>query len=140
MRIDATSSPKHVHARHEVAHRQVQPTQLAETPTEPPAEPPVEPPADLPVQPPVEQPAAERQRGVIRLLQEGHFKGVADLRLRINFFDELAAAGTEQQPIAEPPAGKGKAYEKFLAIYEQMAGGPESNDEPPDEPAVEESA
>lgn len=29
--------------------------------------------------------------GVIRLLQEGHFKGVADVRLRINFFDELQA-------------------------------------------------
>lgn len=27
--------------------------------------------------------------GVIRLLQEGHFKGVADVRLRINFFEEL---------------------------------------------------
>ncbi|UCC23166.1 MAG: hypothetical protein JSW23_03685 [Planctomycetota bacterium] len=33
----------------------------------------------------------ESSRGVIRLLQEGHFKGVADVRLRINFFDELAA-------------------------------------------------
>ena len=32
-------------------------------------------------------------RGVIRLLQEGHFKGVADVRLRINFFEELQAAG-----------------------------------------------
>lgn len=32
-------------------------------------------------------------RGVIRLLQEGHFKGVADVRLRINFFDELQAVG-----------------------------------------------
>lgn len=38
--------------------------------------------------------AAERARGVIRLLQEGHFKGVADVRLRINFFDELQAAGS----------------------------------------------
>ena len=37
--------------------------------------------------PPGERPL----RGVIRLLQEGHFKGVADVRLRINFFDELAA-------------------------------------------------
>ncbi len=39
------------------------------------------------------------QRGVIRLLEAGHFKGVADLRLRINFHDELAAragaAGTQ---------------------------------------------
>lgn len=34
---------------------------------------------------------AGRARGVIRLLQEGHFKGVADVRLRINFADELSA-------------------------------------------------
>lgn len=33
----------------------------------------------------------EEDQGVIGLLQEGHFKGVADVRLRINFFDELAA-------------------------------------------------
>ncbi len=29
--------------------------------------------------------------GVLRLLQEGHFKGVADVRLRINFADEISA-------------------------------------------------
>ena len=45
----------------------------------------------------VAQPAAENNidedgaKGVLRLLQEGHFKGVADVRLRINFHDELAA-------------------------------------------------
>lgn len=33
----------------------------------------------------------EKVRGVIRLLQEGHFKGVADIRHRINFFEELSA-------------------------------------------------
>jgi hypothetical protein len=33
----------------------------------------------------------DSEKGVLRLLQEGHFKGVADVRLRINFFDELAA-------------------------------------------------
>lgn len=32
-----------------------------------------------------------QEKGVIRLLQEGHFKGVADVRLRINFQEELAA-------------------------------------------------
>lgn len=39
----------------------------------------------------------ESPRGVIRLLQEGHFRGVADVRLRINFAEELQgiqAAGT----------------------------------------------
>ncbi|UCD18041.1 MAG: hypothetical protein JSV44_03795 [Candidatus Zixiibacteriota bacterium] len=28
--------------------------------------------------------------GVIRLLQQGHFKGVADVRLRINYFDQIS--------------------------------------------------
>ena len=40
------------------------------------------------------QPAPERSGdegvpGVVRLLQEGHFKGVANVRLNINFYDEL---------------------------------------------------
>ena len=30
-------------------------------------------------------------KGVLRLLQEGHFKGVSDVRLRINFFEQLKA-------------------------------------------------
>ena len=34
--------------------------------------------------------ASGRGRGVIRNLEAGHFKGVADVRLRINFHDELA--------------------------------------------------
>lgn len=32
-----------------------------------------------------------RATGVLRNLEAGHFKGVADVRLRINFFDQLAA-------------------------------------------------
>lgn len=35
-------------------------------------------------------------RGVIRQLQEGHFRGVADVRLRINFHDEIAALENEE--------------------------------------------
>ena len=38
----------------------------------------------------------EGQKGVLRLLQEGHFKGVADVRLRINFHDEISAMENEQ--------------------------------------------
>lgn len=42
------------------------------------------------------------EQGVIRLLQEGHFKGVADVRLRINFYDELSAkAAASATPTAE---------------------------------------
>jgi hypothetical protein len=33
----------------------------------------------------------DTEKGVLRLLQQGHFKGVSDVRLRINFHDELAA-------------------------------------------------
>jgi hypothetical protein len=33
---------------------------------------------------------------VLRLLQEGHFNGVADVRLRINFYDEISAMENEQ--------------------------------------------
>jgi hypothetical protein len=38
----------------------------------------------------------ENVRGVIRNLQNGHFKGVADVRLRINFHDEIAAIEENQ--------------------------------------------
>lgn len=38
----------------------------------------------------------QRGEGVVRLLQEGHFKGVADVRLRINFYDQLQAATTQK--------------------------------------------
>ena len=42
------------------------------------------------------------QQGVVRLLQEGHFKGVADVRLRINFFDELnEVASAQAQSVSE---------------------------------------
>lgn len=41
----------------------------------------------------VEEPVENsgKVRGVIRNLMAGHFKGVADVRLRINFFDEISA-------------------------------------------------
>lgn len=57
---------------------------------------------------PADQEAAvgEDGKGVIRNLQQGHFKGVADVRLRINFHDELAAIEQGQfQAIAEEKIG-----------------------------------
>jgi len=36
----------------------------------------------------------DEARGVLRLLMAGHFRGVADVRLRINFHEELAALET----------------------------------------------
>ncbi len=38
----------------------------------------------------------DKVRGVIRLLQDGHFRGVADVRLRINFHDEISALQSEK--------------------------------------------
>jgi hypothetical protein len=43
----------------------------------------------------VEDESGGRAHGVLRLLQEGHFKGVADIRLRLNFADEIAALESE---------------------------------------------
>jgi hypothetical protein len=40
--------------------------------------------------------SSDKTRGVIRLLQEGHFKGVADVRLRINFHEELTGRENAQ--------------------------------------------
>lgn len=42
-------------------------------------------------QAPEETEPQEKTRGVIRNLMDGHFKGVADVRLRINFFEEVQA-------------------------------------------------
>ncbi len=61
----------------------------------------------------------QEARGVIRLLEEGHFKGVADIRLRINFAEELAGS---ELPELSAPKGNGRAYEKFLQIYRDMQG------------------
>lgn len=54
-----------------------------------------------------EQGETGRARGVIRLLESGHFKGVADVRLRINFFDELSArANASAVPVARENASQ----------------------------------
>jgi hypothetical protein len=57
----------------------------------------------------------EDSKGVIRLLQEGHFKGVADVRLRINFHKELAAIEAGQL--------KAAAQEKIGGILESVGPG-----------------
>lgn len=65
--------------------------------------------AESPDQPLTEQEPSLQQttensdsNGVLRLLQEGHFKGVSDIRLRINFYNELAAIEAEQlQAVAD---------------------------------------
>ena len=60
----------------------------------------------------IEEPQSEPKendtdKGVLRNLLEGHFKGVSDVRLRINFFEELAAieAAKVQTVAAEKVGG-----------------------------------
>jgi hypothetical protein len=69
-------------------------------------------------------------KGVVCLLQEEHFKGVADIRLRINFFNEFNAIKSEEliDGLNEIKASheshvlknNGKAYNKFLTILNNM--------------------
>ena len=61
---------------------------------------------------PVAENSAERAKGVLRLLQEGHFRGVADVRLRINFHEELMALQTE--------AVKGVAPDKLQSVSDAV--------------------
>ncbi len=68
-----------------------------------------------PLNPVVPGPAG-RALGMLRNLAAGHFSGVAGLRLRLNFADEIKAAGlTLPEPLS--PTGNGKGYAKALAAY-----------------------
>jgi hypothetical protein len=68
-------------------------------------------------------------KGVMRLLQEGHFDGVAGLRLRINFFDQLSALeqGQQQEAAREGVAELSQAMNsEMAALAESGAIGEES--------------
>jgi hypothetical protein len=69
-----------------------------------------------------------KERGVIRLLEAGHFKGVADVRLRINFFDELAAkAGVAGAHVAT--AGTGELVANVSGQARELLAGWELDEE-----------
>jgi hypothetical protein len=82
--------------------------------TAPPAS---QPPPDAPAQdgPDSSDETATRTPGVVRLLQEGHFKGVAAVRLRLNFYEQL---DHDALPPLSPAHGNGKVYAKFLQEYD----------------------
>lgn len=64
----------------------------------------------------------EGSKGVIRLLQAGHFNGVADVRLRINFHDQLqqgAAQNAARSFEAAVPGMLGELAEKASLLEEQ---------------------
>lgn len=56
-----------------------------------------------------------RERGVLRLLEAGHFGGVAEARLRINFFDEL----TTRANVTAAPARQEQSQALITTITEQ---------------------
>ncbi|GAG28056.1 unnamed protein product, partial [marine sediment metagenome] len=60
------------------------------------------------------EPSGEEEKGVIRLLLEGHFKGVSDVRLRINFNDELTAIEAAQMQAVSD--------EKMEGVLESVGG------------------
>ena len=79
-----------------------------------------------------EQSVETEAQGVLRLLQEGHFKGVADVRLRINFYDELAGIqasavdATAGEKINGIMGGIGGAVNSFVEgneLTEEQAAG-----------------
>lgn len=71
----------------------------------------------------------EHVPGVLRLLEAGHFKGVADVRLRMVFGDQIRDAGIEL-PELSAPKGKGVAYAKFLEQYMGLPGSPSADADP----------
>jgi hypothetical protein len=73
--------------------------------------------------------AETTKRGVLRLIEDGHFRGAAAARLRLNFFDQLDH--TSLPPLPEID-GNGRGYAKFRAAYEARLA--ESN---PPSPVVE---
>ena len=70
----------------------IPPPATAPAETDPPQPTAIVPAVEPPPEPVVEDESDDKAAGVLRKLQEGHFKGVADVRLRINFADEIAAA------------------------------------------------
>jgi hypothetical protein len=84
----------------------------AETPQDSPSPAKIEEPPSTESQSEIKE--SDSEKGVLRLLQEGHFKGVSDVRLRINFFDELAAIeAAKLQTVNE---------EKVNDVLESIAG------------------
>jgi hypothetical protein len=57
---------------------------------------------------------SEKTPGVVRLIEEGHFKPTADVRLRLNFAEHLDTS----TPLVPAEGVHGKGYAKFLAIYQ----------------------
>lgn len=76
-------------------------------------------------EPPESEPVADgeevsgKAKGVVSKLNEGgHFKGVADVRLRVAHFDNPDLEPIDPDDLPNPEDVPGKAYEKFFGQYE----------------------
>ena len=78
------------------------------------------------------QDSSGQAQGALRLMQDGHFKGVADLRLRINFADQLH----DPPPLGEA-SSKGAAYNRFLEMYQQLSDTGSTGEESTPETGIE---
>lgn len=69
-----------------------------------------------------------KAKGVLKKFEDpdSQFNGVADLRLRINFTEQLQ--GLDISPVSQPK-GEGSAYSRFLEIYEGLETGSQDSDE-----------
>lgn len=69
-----------------------------------------------------------KAKGVVKKFHdsETHFNGVADLRLRINFAEQLQ--GLTLPPLSGPK-GESSAYSRFLEIYEGLEADVQDTDE-----------
>ena len=68
------------------------------------------------VEPAGDEPGDGAARGVLRNLEAGHFRGVADLRLRINFADQILAAELDAASRAASQAAPDFAAAANVAI------------------------
>ena len=106
----------------------------------PPIIPPVQtPPEDIettppppPSEPEVSEQETEEIPGALRLLLEGHFKGVADIRQRIHFADEIAAMETE----AEAEALEETATQQSTALLDTVNSAGQAQTEADDDVAA----
>ena len=82
---------------------------------------PVSEPSEVEPEVTVEEEGGGKAKGVVRKLNEGdHFKGVANVRLRIAHFDNPDLEPIDPEDLPNPEDVSGKAYEKFLGQYRAL--------------------
>ncbi|UCF34830.1 MAG: hypothetical protein JSV78_05900 [Phycisphaerales bacterium] len=95
MSVHPTSHPTQVHVSAVTGrirrHKEAEPLSAQQSQASEPAQRLSPPETEADVSVPEGAHDGKKARGVLRLLEAGHFKGVADVRLRINFFEQLSA-------------------------------------------------